>query len=392
MKIGFLGLGKLGLPCALACEHHGEHEVFGYDISPAVVDNVRKRHFPYAEEQVGELLSRTSITLCDSLPELMNSVEILFVAVQTPHGQDYEGTTRKPSINKDFDYSHLKRAVAEVAAAAKKPVTLAVISTVLPGTMRREVLPLLNNNIRFCYNPFFIAMGTTIRDFLNPEFVLVGCDRREAADSLAAFYRTLHQRPHAITSIENAELAKISYNTFIGLKIVFANTLMEICEKTQADCDEVFHVLSLASDRLLSPRYLRGGMGDGGACHPRDNIAMAYLAEKLDLSYDIFTATIKGREKQTEWLCDLIETEVRRTGYPVVLCGLSYKPETNLTIGSPAVLLQNMLLERGIKPSVFDPVLGIGDLVGRAIYFILDKPPGVPLNKVAAGLDYHRPI
>lgn len=370
MKIGFLGLGKLGLPCALACEHYGNHTLFGYDISPVVMDNIRKRHLPYREERAAEFLSTTRITLCDDVAKLVNSVEILFVAVQTPHEPAYEGITRKPSVNKDFDYSHLKQAVAMAAAAAKKPLLLVVISTVLPGTMRRDVLPLLNEHIRFCYNPFFIAMGTTIPDFIDPEFVLVGCDRPQDVEPLRHFYRSLHQGPIKVTSLESAELAKVSYNTFIGLKIVFANAVMEICEKTGADCDEVADVLSAANKRLLSPRYMRGGMGDGGGCHPRDNIAMAHLAKELDLSYDLFTATIEAREKQTEWLADLLQAEASRTGLPIVLCGLSFKPETNLTVGSPAILLQNILLERGIKPLVFDPVLNVGDLAGPAIYFI----------------------
>lgn len=213
-------------------------------------------------------------------------------------------------------------------------------------------------------------MGTTIPDFMNPEFVLIGCDKRDSADALKRFYQTLHDSPIVVISVESAELTKVSYNTFIGLKIIFANTLMEICEKTSADCDEVVDVLSLATNRLLSPKYMRGGMGDGGGCHPRDNIAMSYLAERLDLRYNVFQTTIGAREKQTEWLADLIIEKFETTDLPVVLCGLSFKPETNLTIGSPAILLQNILLEKGIQPKVFDPVLGIGQAEKPAIYFI----------------------
>ena len=370
MKIGFLGLGKLGLPCALACERYGGHELYGYDASPQVMDNIRKRHLPYMEAGAAELLAETKLRLCADVAELANSVDLLFVAVQTPHDPAYEGITRRPETNKDFDYAYLRAAVAEVSAAVTKPLVLVVISTVLPGTMRREILPLANEHLHCLYNPFFIAMGTTIPDFMNPEFVLIGAERPADARVLKDFYRTLHQQPFAVVSIESAELAKVSYNTFIGLKITFANTLMEICEKTDADVDEVVDVLSLATGRLLSPRYLRAGMGDGGGCHPRDNIAMSLLAERLDLSYDLFSTTIEAREKQTEWLADLVEAEVKRTGLPAVLCGISYKPETNLTYGSPALLLQNILIERGIAPKIYDPVVGVGAIDGPAVFLI----------------------
>jgi UDPglucose 6-dehydrogenase len=370
MKIGFLGLGKLGLPCALAVERYGGHELYGFDASAQVMENIRKRHLPYMEEGAAELLAGTKLRLCADVRELANSVDILFVAVQTPHDPAYEGTTRRPEVNKDFDYAYLRAAVAEVSAVVTRPLVLVVISTVLPGTMRREILPLASEHLHCIYNPFFIAMGTTINDFMNPEFVLIGEDKPGDSRVLQDFYRTLHQQPFAVVSIESAELSKVAYNTYIGLKIIFANTMMEICEKTAADCDQVVDVLSMATGRLLSPRYMRAGMGDGGGCHPRDNIAMSMLAEKLDLSYDLFSTTIEAREKQTEWLADLVEAEAKRTGLPVVLAGISYKPETNLTVGSPALLLENILRERGIVPRLYDPIVGVGTIDGPAVYLI----------------------
>ena len=371
MKVGFLGLGKLGLPCALAAEFHGGHEVFGFDVNPAVADYLRQRHVPYREEGMDELLAKTHLTLCASVEELVRSVELLFVSVQTPHDPQYEGIGRLKDDHRDFDYTFLVEAMAQVNACVDRELVVSVISTVLPGTLRREVLPNLNPRIQLAYNPFFIAMGTTIHDFTHPEFVLVGTASGHATEVLRCFYGTLHKRALQVMSFESAELAKVSYNTFIGMKIVFANTLMEISEKLGADSDAVANVLGMADQRLMSPKYLRGGMGDGGGCHPRDNIAMAWLAEKLDLSYDIFTAMMSAREKQTEWMADLVEEKVKETGLPVVLCGLSFKPETNLTVGSPALLLKSILAERGIDAAVYDPVIGLGSApTDPAIYFI----------------------
>lgn len=106
MNIGFLGLGKLGLPCALACEQYGKHRVFGYDMSSSVIESIRQRNISYKEERAQELPSKSKLTICRSVKELVDSVDILFVAVQTPHDPEYEGITRMPGDNRDFDYSH----------------------------------------------------------------------------------------------------------------------------------------------------------------------------------------------------------------------------------------------------------------------------------------------
>src|SRR2546423_668973 len=181
-------------------------------------------------------------------------------------------------------------------------------------------------------------MGTTVRDFLNPEFVLIGSDRASGngtvGDSrLRGFYRTLHDRPLFETDVKTAELIKVAYNTFIGQKIVFANAMMELCHKVGADADDLAAALGLAGDRIVSPRYLRGGMGDGGPCHPRDNIALSWLSEELGLSHDIFSDIMEAREHQAEWLTDLIAE--RANGIPIVVHGKAFKPDTPITAHIP---------------------------------------------------------
>jgi UDPglucose 6-dehydrogenase len=349
MRIGIVGLGKLGLPVALAIESKG-HEVRGWDASDAVREGVRERRFPRPEEGVEELLAGSRLQLAP-VEELVDFAEVVFVAVQTPHEPSLEGATRLPDYRRDFDYSFLTEAVGAVAEAAAergKPLTLAVISTVLPGTMEREVKPLLPPNVELAYNPFFTAMGSTAGDFLEPEFVLIGADGPAGDDAtLPRLYRTVHDRPLFETDIRTAELIKVAYNTFIGQKIVFANAMMEICHKVGADVDDLASALGLATDRIISPRYLRGGMGDGGPCHPRDNIALSWLSEEADLSHDIFGDVMRARENQTQWLADLIAE--RADGLPVVVLGKAFKPESDLTDGSPALLLANILEERGLE-------------------------------------------
>ena len=172
------------------------------------------------------------------------------------------------------------------------------------------------------------------------------------------------------TAIKNAELVKVSYNTFIGMKITFVNTLMEICHKTGCNVDQVTDALKMANDRLISPKYLTAGMGDGGGCHPRDNIAMSWLANKLNLSHNFFDDLMMSREHQTDWLADLIEGAAPNGN--VYILGKSFKPETNITTGSPAILLHNLLKERGRHDVVcYDPhVDEHPPSFGQGLYFV----------------------
>ncbi len=352
MNIGFMGLGKLGLPCALAAELRG-HNVAGCDISETVRANIRARKMPYREEGAREALQKSKLRLVE-LPALVAESDFVFVPIQTPHEPGYEGVSRLPEERANFDYSHLKagmRSLAEEIARQGAEKIVVIISTVLPGTVEREIRPLLNAHVKLCYNPFFIAMGTTMDDFLRPEFVLLGADDKGAAKTLRGFYATIHGAPVFETTIASAELAKVAYNTFISMKIVFANAMMEICHKTGANIDAVSDAMALAKKRVVSPMYLRGGMGDGGGCHPRDNIALSWLARELGLSFDFFESLMLAREKQTEWLAELM------AGYdlPKVILGKSFKPETNITVGSPSRLLHSLLLERGEKCEMWDP-------------------------------------
>lgn len=361
MTIGFIGLGKLGLPCALGAEKHG-HTVIGVDPSPLTAQILASRKLAYVEAGAQEALNTSQIKLVD-YATLVRDADLLFVAVQTPHAPEYEGVTPIPSTRADFDYTYLCQAVESLCAtlaAQGGTKDVVVISTVLPGTMARYVRPIierykLTDKLNLIYNPFFIAMGSAMPDFLHPEFVLIGTDDAAAFDRVQAFYRTIHDRPMFNTTVENAELIKVLYNTFIGMKIAFANTIMEICHKTpNTDCDRVVDAISLATQRLISPAYLRGGMGDGGGCHPRDNIALSWLARQLNLSHDLFYDIMIAREHQTEWLADLIEKEAGQL--PIMLLGWSFKPNTNISVGSPARLLSHCLHARRIPHGMYDPV------------------------------------
>jgi UDPglucose 6-dehydrogenase len=385
--VGFMGMGKLGLPCALACASKG-HFVCGYDPNPEIPNYIKNKEIPYKEVHSKDYLEKhctnfVSVGNEDRHLQLMvESCDIIFVPIQTPHDSKYEGVTRIPDERVDFDYTHLKNGIKQLAGKIEqvckgknRKITVIIISTVLPGTIDREIRPLFNNHMSLCYNPFFIAMGTTINDFLNPEFVLFGHDDKEAADIAEGFYSTLHDKPIYRTAVKNAELIKVSYNTFIGMKITFVNTLMEICHKTGCNVDEVTDALKLANDRLISTKYLTAGMGDGGGCHPRDNIAMSWLANELNLSHNFFDDLMMAREHQTDWLADLIMQHDREFR-EIYILGKSFKPETNIVTGSPAVLLDNLLKERGKTVVSYDPhVDKVAPNFRSGLYFIATQHP-----------------
>ena len=380
MNIGFIGLGKLGLPCALAVESRG-HKVVGHDPSEQVKEIVDTKKLQYQEIWAQEYLEKSKIEI-KSVDEVVDESDIIFVPIQTPHDPLYEGITRLPDERVDFDYTYLKKGIKdlseEIYYQQSKKVVI-IISTVLPGTIRREIKPIIESNpyFKLCYNPFFIAMGTTMRDFLHPEFVLFGNDDDWALDKSEKFYRTITHAPVFKTTIENAELIKVLYNTFISTKLAFSNTVMEMCHKLpNTNCDDVMNALSLGTKRILAESYWSGGMGDGGGCHPRDNIALSWLSRELDLSHDWFDNIMKQREKQTDWLCDLVEEHCEDK--KILILGKSFKSETNITTGSPSILLKNILEERGHKVSMWDPYVDTHKLVtGKEpmVYFIGTKHP-----------------
>jgi UDPglucose 6-dehydrogenase len=372
MKIGFIGLGKLGLPCALAIESRG-HEVIGFDLSPTVRQNIAAKRIPYAEEGAQDLLDASHIQVED-VAEVVRSSEIIFVAVQTPHEAQYEGVTRLPDTRVDFDYGPLVKAITMINEALNTLFVeriVVIVSTVLPGTVDREIVPILSPFIRLCYNPFFIAMGTCIHDFLNPEFVLLGCEDNDAARTVSDFYDSvISAAPVQRMTIREAELTKVAYNVFISQKIVFANTIAEIAEKTDCNSDVVMEALCLATERLISRKYLRAGMGDGGACHPRDCIALSHLSRKLKLRQDIFEDLMEARYGHTVWLADLIMDTAAQAKLPIVILGRSFKKDSNITVGSPAILLLNILAENGYVVTSYDPLLDQAQSFKPSVFFV----------------------
>lgn len=344
--VGVLGLGKLGLIFAMVLDVHGQHRVTGCDVSRRPTDILAGRVDQPREADISALIRNNKINVVNDPATLVANADVIFVAVQTPHPPHYDGTGPVPEETKDFEYGYLINAVRQLSRAAErqaKDITIAVISTVLPGTCDRLLRPLLTPHARLVYTPSLIALGSVADDLLTPEFVILGADTYDDAYPVAKIYASLHGRPVVTMSIPSAELTKVAYNTYTSFKIVFANTILEIADKTGADADDVTKTLTLSDTNLMGPKYMRGGMGGGGYCHPRDVIAMSHLAGKIDLSADLFGFLARAREAQSSWLASLVIDHHSLTGLPVVILGNAYRPESDLAGGSAALLLFRQL-------------------------------------------------
>ena len=365
MKIGFLGLGKLGLPCAVATDAKG-HEVVGYDVNPMITSSKHPKDLLYTQEadETGKgtimpMLEQSNLKIVDTIQEVVEHSEIIFVAIQTPHKECFEGHIPIPEQREDFNYEWLINCIKELSDVldkmnVKKIVT--IISTVLPGTLRKYIFPILSKNISLCYNPYFIAMGSVVYDFYNPEFILLGHIDDDAEKKVKEFYKTITNAEVFSTTLENAEMIKVSYNTFITTKIVLANNVMEMCHNLpNTDVDVVMSALKKGNRRLTSSAYLNGGMGDGGGCHPRDNIAMSWLSNTIGIDMNYYDFIMKKRENQTEFLANIIIDKHKETNLPICILGTAFKPNTNIETGSPTVLLKNILVKRGYIVETYDP-------------------------------------
>ncbi len=365
-SIGFIGVGKLGQACA---EMVAEvHDVVGYDVMPREPEN---------------------FTMVNDLSDAVLGQDIVFVAVQTPHDPEYDGKAPTSHLpNKDFDYTLVKEVLAEVNEVATRDQLIVLISTVLPGTVRREFIPLLTNT-RFIYNPYLIAMGTVKWDMVNPEMVMIGTHNgSETGDAkqLVDFYKTIMQNDpkYVIGTWDEVECIKVFYNTFISAKVSLVNMIQDVAEKQgNINAEVVCDALANSDRRIMGPGYMKPGMGDGGACHPRDNIALRWMAEELELGYDLFDAVMLSREKQAENMAKrLVELAHAGAGQvphmPVVIVGKAYKPLVPYEAGSGSMLVGHYVEELGGELYYFDEITG-------------DEVPAEVLNRPAVYLLAHNP-
>lgn len=356
MRISVFGLGKLGAPLAAVLAAKG-FDVVCVDINESAVEAVNAGRPPVDEAGLKETMQKAEgrLTATVDAPRAVAETDMTFLVVPTPSLADGR-----------FSLKYVLEAADAVGAglARKAAFHLVVLtSTVMPGDTMGRVWPALEaasgktcgRDFGLCYNPEFVALGSVIRDTLRPDFVLIGESDEGSGQMLAQVYQHLCENspPVARMNLVNAELAKLSVNTFVTTRISYANMLAQLCERLPgADVDVVTSALGL--DGRIGRKYLRGAVSYGGPCFPRDNLAFIRLARDFGADPAIAEATEKMNRLQRDHLYD-ITTRCLPPGGTAGILGLSYKPETGVVEGSPSIELARRLLERGFAVVGYDP-------------------------------------
>lgn len=354
--ISIVGLGKLGSAMVGAYASRG-FNVIGVDINKDFVDLVNQAKPPVQETNLAKYMSenkdRISATL-DFKKAVMDS-GVTFIIVPTPSKE-----------NGDFSTEYAINAVKEIGKALKEKNEFHVVvltSTVTPGSTERDLKPVLEEysgkkcgvDFGLCYNPEFIALGSIIENLLNPDFTLIGQSDEKSGKILVDFYEAVCPgKTIKLMNIVNAEITKISLNTYVTTKISYANMISELCENIPGGDSSVV-TNALGSDTRIGSKYLKGATGYGGPCFPRDNRALMYTAKNFGVDLPIARATDEINKNQLKRLSDLI-LSVLKENNTVGFLGLSYKPHTHVIEESQPVQVCKILSERGVKTFVFDPL------------------------------------
>ena len=362
--LSVIGLGKLGSPL-LACLASKGFLTIGVDVNPEVVSAVLNGKAPVFEPGLDTLLAENgeNISATTDIRTAVVDSSITFIIVPTPSDESGGFSLRfiQPTCS----------AVGEALRSLDRYHLVVLTSTVLPGSTAGAVREMLETNSRkvcgkdfgLCYSPEFIALGSVIRDMLNPDFVLIGESDKRAGEQLEGIYKRLcdNNPPIVHMSLVNAEVTKLAVNTYVTTKISFANMLARICENLPgADVDVVTE--ALGKDKRIGSKYLKGAVGYGGPCFPRDNQALSFVAREIGLTATLAEATDALNREQVPYLVRLIMKYIPDGGRVGIL-GLTYKPDTNVTEESQGVLLAEELRKEGIPVSVYDPGALLNDLI-----------------------------
>jgi UDPglucose 6-dehydrogenase len=351
-----IGLGRLGAPLA-ACLASKGVRVIGVDADPQKVEALQAGRAPVAETGLESVIreNRERLSATASIEDAVAASEITFIVVGTPS---------EPSGG--FSLRHVLPVCEAVGCAlrTKREFHIVVLtSTVLPGMTAGPVQSKLEElsgkkcgrDFGLCYSPEFIALGSVIHDFLNPDFVLIGeSDARSGGILQDLYHHVCDSKPGvARMNFANAEITKLAVNTYVTTKISFANMLARICEKVPGGNVDIV-TAALGLDTRIGGKYLKGAVGYGGPCFPRDNHALAALAREVGASADLAQATDLFNRAQVQWLASLVEQHTA-SGSFVGILGLTYKPQTDVVEEAVGFLLAQELISRGIRVNAFDP-------------------------------------
>jgi UDPglucose 6-dehydrogenase len=358
-RISIVGLGKLGL-CLAACYAERGFETIGVDIEERIVNSINNGTAPWFEPELSELLQkhggkRLLATLSHN--EAIEKTDITIILVATPSNPD-------GSFSNRFIESALKSLATAYGQSKKKYHTFVISSTVMPGSINSSFIPIIekysgrkvNTDFGLCYDPDFVALGNVIKGFLQPDVVIIGESNPDVGARIETVHRALCENQPALKrmSIISAEIAKVSLNAYITLKISFANSIANLCEKVpSADVDAI--TTAIGADRRISPYYFKGGLSFGGTCFPRDTHAFITFSEKQGIPADLIRAVEQINNFQNLHLIEIVKTEIQNLENRTIgVIGLGFTSNTPVIIESPALKLIDALEDLDIRIIVFD--------------------------------------
>jgi len=353
VKIGVIGLGKLGLPLAVTLGS-AKYNVVGFDKSHELIHNLQTGSFSSLEPGINECLKSKSQTISFSANMSdLKECTLLYIIVPTP--SDKSGK---------FSSQHVEDVISEIARLFHDSLVdryVVIVSTLMPGETRRISNEYLAKvRIKLLYSPEFIALGTVMHNLSNPDAVLVGCENSmDAQTHLQVQRKITGGAKESILNWEEAEIVKLLVNCYVTMKISFANFIGEISDVIeQANPVKVSEALGL--DSRIGGLYLRPGLGFAGPCFPRDNFALLSWANEVGLQANLSAATILINDRQplmaAKRILRIIEDDLSAT-----LVGLVYKPNTEIMDHSQMFAIAEILRSHGVKVEVYDPYLSASD-------------------------------
>jgi UDPglucose 6-dehydrogenase len=358
-QIGVFGAGYVGLVTAAALAKLG-NDVVVRDVVPEKIDRLKRGEVPIfepgLEETIAENGERLSFTL--DAAEAVEGADFVFVCVDTPP-VPYSG---------DADLSRVWTVVEELPSLEGTP-TLVMKSTVPVGTGEKVRAALDHRglaHVAYVANPEFTAEGRALRDFMEPDRVLIGAFDEEHADKVASLYESL-DAPIVRMDVNSAEMVKLASNAFLMTRISFINEIANVCEATGADVVKVAEGVGL--DKRLGPHFLRAGVGYGGSCFPKDSLALKQLAANSGYHFQLLNAVIEVNELQKRRVIGKLQRHLGNLrGKKIALLGLAFKAGTDDTREAPSLVLASRLIAEGAEVRAWDPVVDGRKLLPQATF------------------------
>jgi GDP-mannose 6-dehydrogenase len=376
LKVSIFGLGYVGAVSAGCLAQEG-HQIIGVDPFQTKVDIINSGQSPIIEADIGEIIAANvkagRLSATTDQVKAIQDTELSFICVGTPS-----------QANGNLDFTYIRRVCEQIGQALKTKSarhTVVIRSTILPGTMRTIVIPVLEEfsgkkagaDFGVCNNPEFLREGSAVKDFNAPPKTVIGEFDKSSGDMLASLYAKL-DAPLIRTDLETAEMVKYVDNSWHAVKIGFANEIGNFCKAFDIDAHKVMNIFCQDKKLNISPAYLMPGFAFGGSCLPKDLRALSYKAKSNDLELPILTSVLPSNEMQVNRGLQMI---IGKGSKKVGILGFSFKAGTDDLRESPVIEVIERLLGKGFDVRIYDRNVNIASLVGANRDFILNHIPHI---------------